>query len=106
MKIKILDWEDACKAAKERGDDYYMEFGDSIFGLDRAWAYWGKTVEPRLPIDNFDGYNVDDWAVPSWLCEVVGEPQETCSEIPQGWLCSRCGRIVSPFVNYCDCEEK
>lgn len=104
MKIRIFSWEKACNAAVERGDDYYTEFGDSIFGLDRDWAYWGKTVEPRLLIDNFDGYNVDDWVVPSWLCEVVGESQENCSEIPQGWLCPRCGRIVSPFVNYCDCE--
>ena len=105
MKIRIYTWEEACKAAKERGEEYYTETdGGGIYGLDYDWEYWGKTVEPRLPIDNFDGYDFKGWSVPSWLCEVVGEPQETCREIPLGWLCPRCGRIVSPFVNYCDCE--
>lgn len=104
MKIKILNWEDAVKAAKEHGEEYYMETGGSIYGLDYDWEYWGKTVEPGMPIDNFDGYDFKGWSVPSWLCEVVREPQETCSEVPKGWLCPRCGRIVSPFVNYCDCE--
>lgn len=103
MKIRIFTWEEACKAAAENEDDYYDENVDCIFGLEKSWPYWGKTVEPELPIDNFDGYDVDDWAVPSWLCEVVEEDKKESREIPQGWFCPRCGRIVSPFVNYCDC---
>ena len=107
MKIRIFTWEDACKAAAENEDDYYDETVDCIFGLEKSWPYWGKTVEPRLPIDNFDGYDVDDWAVPSWLCEVVDNEVKAAKEIreiPQGWLCPRCKRIVSPFVDYCECE--
>lgn len=26
------------------------------------------------------------------------------TEIPTGWLCPRCGKIVSPFVECCSCR--
>lgn len=26
------------------------------------------------------------------------------TEIPTGWLCPRCGKIISPFVECCSCK--
>ena len=103
MKIRIFTWEEAYKAAIENKDEY-ADFGDYVFGIRSDWGYWGKTVNEFRP-DYTEGmicYVVDNMYVPHWACELIKEPED--KEIPQGWLCPRCGRIVSPFVNYCDCE--
>lgn len=73
MKIRINTWGEACEAAKEHGEDYYKETGGNIYGLDYDWAYWGKTVEPEISDDNFDGYDFDGWSVPNWLYEVLDD---------------------------------
>lgn len=26
------------------------------------------------------------------------------TEIPTGWLCPRCGKVISPFVECCSCK--
>ena len=103
MKLRIFTWKEVVEAAIKNNDEY-VEFGDYVFGIRKEWDYWGKTVNEFIPSDE-DGkicYIVDDMFVPYWACELVEEPESR--EIPQGWLCPRCGRIVSPFVNYCDCE--
>lgn len=108
MKLRIFNWNEAVDAAVENKDEY-VEFGDYVFGIRKEWDYWGKTVDEFIP-DYAEGmicYVVDGMYVPHWACELIKEtkvePQES-QEIPQGWLCPRCKRIVSPFVNYCECE--
>lgn len=102
MKIRIFDWNEAYKAAIENKDEY-ADFGNYVFGIRSDWDYWGKTVDKFVP-DSFEGiicYSVDGMYVPYWACELV---EDSKVEIPQGWFCPRCGRIVSPFVTHCDCE--
>ena len=107
MRLRIFNWNEAIEVAIENKDEY-AEFGDCVFGIKKDWEYWGKTVNEFRP-DYTEGmicYVVGDMYVPHWACELVREPEEPQEnkEILQGWLCPRCGRIVSPFVNYCDCE--
>ena len=110
MKIRIFSWEEALKAGINNNDTYAKE-GLSIFGIDADWEYWGKTVD-NATISAEPGllcYVVDGLFVPYWACEFIPEPKaesKESREIPQGWFCPRCGRIVSPFVDYCNCEEK
>lgn len=104
MKLRIFDWDEAVDAAVENKDEY-VEFGDYVFGIRKDWDYWGKTVNEFIPnyTEGMICYDVNDMFVPYWACELVREPQEN-EQIPQGWLCPRCKRIVSPFVSYCECE--
>ena len=103
MKLRIFSWNEAVEAAVKNNDEY-VEFGDYVFGIRKEWDYWGKTVNEFIPnyTDNMICYVVDDTFVPYWACELVEESES--KEIPHGWLCPRCGRIVSPFVKYCECE--
>lgn len=109
LKIKIFTWKEALKAGINNNDTYAKE-GLSIFGIDADWEYWGKTVD-NATISDEPGllcYVVDGLFVPYWAYEFIQEPKaesKESREIPQGWLCPRCKRIVSPFVNYCDCED-
>lgn len=110
MKIRVYSWEEAVKAAKERNEYFYDEGetnGVTVFGLPDNWEYWGKTITVEKSFRDSKGYFIGDWAVPNWLYEAVDDEVkavEESREITQGWLCPRCGRIVSPFVSYCDCE--
>lgn len=117
MKIRIYTWEEAIEAVKERDDSLYEDFADysTIYGLSKDWEYWGKTVTTESFFKDFKGCYIDNdnWALPIWLYEIINDESETKAkkaeegsycEISQGWLCPRCNRIVSPYVNYCDCE--
>lgn len=103
MKLRIFNWNEAVEAAIENKDEY-AEFGGYVFGIKEDWEYWGKTVNEFRPnyTEGMICYDVDNMYVPYWACELIREPES--KEIPQGWLCPRCKRIVSPFVGYCDCE--
>lgn len=81
--------------------------GNTTVDASCGFTPFAMTI-PLSDISKYFNYIVDGMFVPYWACEYImdskAESKES-REIPQGWLCPRCKRIVSPFVNYCDCED-
>lgn len=70
MIVKLKSWEDAKKAEVKN----YEPWSDNVcFGISRNRIPWGTFVKVDYISYNKNLYQYDEFHIPSWLVDVVGE---------------------------------